>query len=279
MKRGTSAVVLVLLTCLPGCSLQHTMDSFAPETVQHAKASFDYLRYRQFDLITPNLDPSIDPESIHDKLDEMTALIPAQNPASEKTVGAHFTCDYHLSHSWCDYSVILEYQFPSQWILVYFVERKQDGKFTITTFHVTQKSQSLEETNRFTLFDKDPLQYAILVAGLGSFALMLYTLILCIRTPIRKRKWLWIILVLLGICKIGVNWTTGAAIYQILFLAILPFGWTKELYGPCFLYASLPLGALLFLTFRDRVRAPEAPAQPAGDITPVTSPHIPSVLE
>jgi hypothetical protein len=276
MTRYASLVVLALFVCLTGCSLQHAIDKIAPETVQHAKTNFDYLRHKQFDLIEPSLGPTIDRDTVRDKLTEMAALIPAQEPISEKTVGAYFQCSIG---KWCDYRATLEYQFPAQWMLVEFIERKQDGKYTISSFHVTQEPQSLETANRFTLFGKEPLQYAILGASIGSLAIMLYALILCIRTPIRKRKWLWVVLILLGICKIGVNWTTGEAFHQIFFLAILPFGFARELYGPWFIYVSLPLGSLLFLAFRSRIRKQEAPTPPAANLPQVSPDSMPPILE
>ena len=60
------------------------------------------------------------------------------------------------------------------------------------------------------------LHYTILLAALCSAGLSLYALVLCIRTPIKKRKWLWIIVTILGIGKLGIEWSSGELWHKIL---------------------------------------------------------------
>ncbi len=111
------------------------------------------------------------------------------------------------------------------------------------------------------------LHYTILLAALCSAGLSLYALVLCIRTPIKKRKWLWIIVTILGIGKLGIEWSSGELWHKILFLSILPVGWGSEADGP-FVYASIPAGAILFLLLRNQLRRTDAPALPASTAGP-----------
>jgi len=57
--------------------------------------------------------------------------------------------------------------------------------------------------------------------GLFSVGLALYALLVCIRTPIRRRKWLWIIVTILGIGKLGIDWSSGELWYKIPHIAII----------------------------------------------------------
>lgn len=266
MARLGVLAVACLMTGLTGCNEGHFLDRIAPETTNEAKINFDYLRHRQFDRIESSLDASIDRTTLRDNLEQMAAAIPAGEPLSVKTVGAHADWD---SRKGTNTRVDLEYQFPSQWILVEMIVHTQDSKSAITSFYVRQESQSLEEANRFTLAGKEPVQYAILGAAIGALGLMMYALILCIRTPMEKRKWLWIVLVFVGVAKVGVNWTTGETFYRILYVFIPAATAGNDLYGPWSVSVSLPLGALLFLAFRERLRKREAPVSAPVNLTDV----------
>jgi hypothetical protein len=262
MARLRLLVALLLSALLAGCSAKSIMDRVAPETVQELKTNFDYLRHGQYDPIEAALDPAIDRSTVRANLTAMAAKIPAQEPLSVKTVGAYAQCE---TRKGCQTRVTLEYEFPGKWVITQMVVHSQNGKSAITSFYVEPESESLEAANRFTLRGRQPVQYVILSAGIVSIAVMLYALVLCIRTPMERRKWLWIILVLLGAGKVGVDWTTGEISYHIFWVTILPAGMGAELYGAWIVTVSVPLGALLFLVLRGRLRKPTASTGPPSN--------------
>jgi len=232
------------------------MDRIAPETVAEAKTEFDFLRHAQFDRVEAGLDPGIDRGRLRENLVKMAALIPPQDPLSVKTVGAYGSCE---TRKGCETQVTLEYRFPDRWMLVQLVVHRRDGKSTITEFHLQTLAESLEETYRFTLRGKTALEYAILLMALVAFGLTVYSLVLCIRTPMKRRKWLWILFILVGFGEVEVNWATGEVSHKILHILLLSGGTYGQPYGPVFIMVGLPLGPILFLMLRDRLRKPEIP--------------------
>ncbi len=256
MRHFRILAVLVFLMSLTGCGAKYFMDRMAPDTTAEAKGNFDDLRHGHFDRVGAVLDPSIDRTHLQENLEKIAALVPAQEPVSVHTVGIHTQCN---SGTGCNTRVILEYQFPSKWLIVDTVVHRQDGKTTITSIYVRPLSQSLEQANRFTLRGKHPQQYAVLIAAACSFAIMVFALVLCIRTPMESYKWLWIVLILLGAPRIAVNWTTGALSYQILAGLALPAWISSQIYGPWTVSVSLPLGAIAFLVMRDTLKKSRAP--------------------
>lgn len=252
------------MASLSGCAGNSVLDRLAPETVNEAKTNFNYLRHGQFDQIEPLMDASVDRSTLRDKLQEMANIIPAGDPLSVKTVGVHTQWD---SRKGTETRVDLEYQFPNNWILLEMIVHSQDGKSAITNFYIRRDAQSIEETNQFTLKGKEPLDYVILGAAVGSLALMIYALVLCIRTPLEKRKWLWIILVFVGVGKVGVDWTTGEIYYRILYVFLPAASADKVLYGPWSISVSIPLGAILFLIYRERLRRHVAPPPETVNLT------------
>lgn len=55
-------------------------------------------------------------------------------------------------------------------------------------FNVTPIANSLENLNRFTLTGKSALQYSVLALAILVRGLILYALVLCIRTKLQKTE-------------------------------------------------------------------------------------------
>lgn len=90
----------------------------------------------------------------------------------------------------------------------------------------------------------------------------LYALILCIRTKIEKKKWLWVIFVLAGIASFSVDWTTGQWRIVPLSFQLLGAGASAPPYGPWVISVSLPLGAIIFLLKRKRLSEQQCHTEP-----------------
>jgi hypothetical protein len=176
----------------------------------------------------------------------MAALIPSQEPLSVKVVGAQ------QFHSQDIYKINLSFecQFPTNWFLINVALQRKDGVSTIYGLHVRPLSDSLENYNKFTLTGKSLFQYAIFVFSIWIPIFTLYVLVLCIRTKMKKRKWLWIIFILFGVGKITINWTTGQWQIGLLQFQLLGAGTFAPPYGAWLIAVSIPLGAIIFLLRR-----------------------------
>ena len=105
-------------------------------------------------------------------------------------------------------------------------------------FHVTPIADSLENLYRFTLVGKGATQYAILSLAVLAPLFSLYVFVLCIKTKMEKKKWLWLIFIVLGFGKLVVNWTTGE-IYLTPLAIQLPAAANAQFYGPWMVYVSI----------------------------------------
>jgi len=238
---------VIFLVVIGGCDQATMMKTMTPaEDEQAARGYIDLLRTNQFARIEEDLNPDIKTPNVHDTLIKMAALIPSQDPQSVKVVGSNISQSPELYQS----NITFEYQFPNKWLLANVARQKKDGVTTIIGLNVTPISDSLENLNKFTLSGKSPLHYAVLFAVVLVPLFTLFVLVLCIRTRMKRRKWLWIILIILGFGKFTINWTTGQ--WSITPLAIQLFGAStySPPYGAWVLSASLPLGAILFLLVR-----------------------------
>lgn len=234
-----------------------------PGAESNARDVVSLLREHKFEQIEKNLDPSIIYPSTDDTLAQMEALFPATVPISTKVVGVNRFQNSGVSTT----SISLEYEFPGKWLLASVVTRSSAEGTLITGLTVKPLSDSLENQNRFSLKDKGGLQYAALALAVFAPLLCIYAFVLCIRTKIEKRKWLWLIITLIGVGTLNLNWTTGQSSFALFNVYLLSAGINAAPYGPWILHISLPLGALLFLGLRNKLEKPaHQPMEPPNPL-------------
>lgn len=252
----------VLLLCLPvaGCSRDswlklHGYDrasllkkSTSVEDEALARDCVDLLLQNRFDEIEARLDPDIKNADIHEKLAEMSSFFPSK-PISVKTVEAGFVHGPDSSTA----NITLEYQFQRSWLLAHVVIRTRAGVKTLTAFRITPTAESFEVMNEFTFANKGFSQYAGLLITTSVAALTLYAFVLCARMKIGGKKWVWLVAILVGVCRLTVNWTTGEWFLTPSALSIPPVQVSCSAYGPWVLQIFSPVGAMAFLRLRKKL--------------------------
>lgn len=250
MLRYFCSIGLLSLLFLAGCDHTPILDSIAPEAITSSKGYFDLLRHQQYGKFEDALDPTIKTPNIHNTLVSMAPLVPAGEPVSVKAVSAKVTCNAGI----CDNDIVLEYEFPQSWLLVNVVTKRTNNDFSITGFHLNPISESVEETNRFTLVDRKFIQYLFLLPFLLVPLYCLYALLLCIQTKLEiKQKAAWIAGIVLGIFSIDVYWTTGELGFRFFSLHLLSVGISSIPYGSWIVSLSLPVGAIAFPFYRNKL--------------------------
>lgn len=237
-----------------------------------AIGSIELLRQKRFEQVEERLDPSIRNADLRSRLVAMAEMFPTREPSSIKTVDASHTKGSSTT------SITLEYEFPPaattvdgkaelsprSWFLAQVFIRK-DVK-TIAGLLVRPISESVEVYNEFTIFDKGVSQYAGLLLAILVTVFGLYVFVLCARTKMGKKKWIWLMLMVPGVCRLTVNWTTGQWSFTPLSVQVklppLIANATCTAYGPWMLQITAPLGAIAFLLWRkNRVFAAAIPSQ------------------
>jgi len=236
-----------------------------PQDKANVEHYVDLLRQQKFDEIEKSLDGGLDGTDASDKMATMAAMIPPQNPLSIKVVGSQTLKGMGFTRS----DITLEYEFPGKWLLVNLVTTKREEGTFITGFMVNPIPDSLENLNRFTLSHKGETQYDVLLFSIVLMVFTIYAFVACIKTKIAKRKWLWLIGTLIGICQVSVNWTSGQLHFSLITIHLPPFGATEQLYAPWFIYVYVPIGAILFLVRRKHLSEPVQP------ITELPTPNQP----
>ncbi|WP_295640325.1 hypothetical protein [uncultured Methylibium sp.] len=241
-------LIPVLALVLSACDQEAMFEKFVPkEEAALAKQVIFQLTARDFASVEAQLDPSLRSPDLRSKLDEMAKQVPSGEPMSIRTVGAHT----NTTNSITRFDLTFEYQYKDTWLVANAVLERRDGKVVVQGIHFTPRTRSLEAENAFTLAGKSALHYAVLALAVAIPLLVVYALIVCVRTKVPKRKWLWLLFVAVGLVQFQFNWTTGAWGIQPLSFALLGAGFFKA--GPVAPYIftlAFPLGALVFLKKR-----------------------------
>lgn len=228
-----------------------------------ARDCVDLLLQNRLDELESRLDLNVKNADMREKLVEMSSYFPSK-PLSVKTVEGGVVHGRDFSTT----AITLEYQFQGSWLLANLVIQTKAGVKTITTFGVTPTAERYEEVNEFTLADKGFSQSAGLLLTLSVVALTLYAFVLCVRMELGKKKWIWLVAIVVGVCRLTVNWTTGEWFFTPLALNIPPVQAWSSAYGPWMLQICSPVGAIAFLQLRKRLALEALPLSMGPDAAP-----------
>jgi len=250
----------MLLAAAAGCDQQAWFERFAPkEEVETAKAYLALFPKGDFDTIEKSIDPSLQGPGLRPKLQQIAATFPREAPSAVRLMGYQSNTTGNTTL----HSVSLEYEYPSSWLVANVVLEKTPAGSVVKAVQVKPEKESLARVNRFTFEGKGPAHYAVLAAAILIPLFIVFTVVVAARTPIPKRKWLWIVFVLLGFVQLSFNWTTGDFATSLLSIDLLGAGFVKAgPFAPVIFTVSIPLGAVVFLVRRKRWLAPPAQENP-----------------
>lgn len=249
-------IVLLLTVGLAGCSPHAAWESLVPEDdVAFAQAFLSDVQTGDFARTRKQWEPSLrDDPHLADGLAQIVALFPAEPPREVRTVG------FHVAHH-PDVTAVrltLEYEYSDRWLLAAMsLERAADTPPLVHGLHVEVRPESLAHTNRFDLTDGTMTHYLVLGLATAIALFTLGTLVVALRTPIRRRKWLWVAFILIGFVNVSLNWTTGEIGIEPVSVRIPVSGFERAgPYAPVVILTSVPLGAITFLLRRNKLMAP-----------------------
>lgn len=252
--------LLLSILVSAACDQKAAFEKSIPK--EQEKSSKDYielLQKRDYEAVELQIDPSVRIGLLRSKLEEMAAYFPAGKPIAVQTIGAEtfITPEAEIRN------LTFQYQYPDKWVMVNVASSrsKKSGETTVVGFNVYPLKESIERINRFTFDGKGVKHYAVLLAAIVVPIFILGTLVVCIRTPMQRRKWLWVLVVLSGIGQVAFNWTDGALrinplTVQLFGCGIMKFG----LYAPWLMFFTFPIGAIVFLIKRCELSEPPFPA-------------------
>lgn len=115
-------------------------------------------------------------------------------------------------------NLVYQLQFPKAWVVVTLVVTSNANGRHISSANFQPASDSLQILNRFTLSKKSVVHYLFLSVCILIPLFIITTIVLCVRSRVRRR-WLWIVFILIGFVQFRFeldHWRVGccAAFFQ-----------------------------------------------------------------
>jgi hypothetical protein len=245
MKNSFKLINLIILfITILSCSYEKWFEEFIPkEESEFAKEYISRLRNYEFGYVKSLMSPEILSQINDDLLAKMASAFRDGELISTKIVGSQV----NISDDEWRGNFTFEYEFESGWNLANAAFRKVDAGYEVIGLHVYQTEASQKELNAFSFSSKSMLHYLIFMMAFIVTLFIALTVYFCIRTPIPRKKWLWIIFILLGVGSIAINWTSGQLAVQP--FSVNLFGFSVSAagpYAPWVIKAYFPLGAVIF---------------------------------
>jgi hypothetical protein len=268
MLRALLAVyALLLVGCLNETAL---IEKFTPkEDDEFARRFVDLLREGRVDEASLMLDPDVAAKAGVGELNKLHQILDHGKPSAFEIIGSNagYFALIDGSGRKRQTNLVYQLQFQDTWVVATIVVESTPQKRQILSAHLQPVSDSLQVLNRFTLSNKSVVHYLVLGACILIPLFIIMTVVICFRARVRRR-WLWIFVILIGFVQFRLNWTTGAWEALPVSFNLLGAGWFRaSSYAPVILNFALPLGAILFLICRPRLRRKDEPPPLPSEIT------------
>lgn len=271
-------VLLVYALLSAACSPKEAVRRMTPpEDDKLARQFLSEVRAGQYTMASKRLSAKISPADATKGLKELRDVLNEGEERSIEVIGVNWMA-FASTKNGASKTTNLSYQIEHSkgWLAGTVVIAHEAGVASITSARFNRIPASLEELNRFTFANKGAGHYAIFAAAIAVVVFIIWTLVVCARSTIR-RKWLWVIFILLGIGTVKLNWSTGETRVQPISVQLLgASGSAAGPYAPWTIGVSLPLGAIVFLLRRKRLveSAANPLPQPPSEIEPPTPPPV-----
>ncbi|GAA0525653.1 hypothetical protein FHS83_001964 [Rhizomicrobium palustre] len=231
---------------------------FAPkEESGFARAAFENLRQRKFAPVAAAFDPAVTAAKVPGALERVAQLFPQEEPKRLNLVSS--TWEARSNDGIKTYVFLYEYTFREKSLLAQIKLYRKDGKLSVYGLYVQPEAVPLSQRNALTLAGKSPAHFIFTGVALALYLFWLISVYACLFTPIAKRKWLWVIFVLISFGSISMNWTTGALSWTVFSMGVSAMRFFTSGFMPWMVQISLPLGAILFWLKRSDLVARHEP--------------------
>lgn len=260
MMPRTLRVWAAVIGCvvLTGCSgARVRRDPVPEETDRFAREFIGALRGRDMTRAEQLFSPEFKKRDFRKALSKVSGMLTEGQLTGIKQIGSQVIKTGDKTRT----SLTYEFSYEDRWLLVNVVVDGTPGNHQVWGVHVNPLAAPMSQ-NAFMLTGKSGGHYLFLGFAAVVVAFSLAMLICCVVTKVR-RKWLWILFMLVGFGKISINWATGQVGFQKIAVQ-LPWVAASKMgpYAPWIVSISLPVGALLFLVLRPSLRTPEAAGLP-----------------
>lgn len=252
MKRHFTILLTILLAGCGGID-EISEDSIEKEANEFAKTFIERLNAGDVDYCFNQMDSQFQDSNARMFFNECYDSVKGKSVKSTSVVSYQTTTLYTETPS-TNYQLSYEYEFNDLWVYYTFTLLSTEDGFAVYNFNFAPYPDSLRLANEFKFEGKGIAHYFFFGLSILIPLFILTSLAFSIKTPL-KRKWLWIIFILMGFMSFNFNWTTGVLDLNPMNFKLFGAGVKKSsMVGPWTLSFAIPLGAIMFWFKRSRIK-------------------------
>lgn len=146
----------------------------------------------------------------------------------------------------------IRYLMHSQMVLIELIDKKDN--IYVKNFEIENISISKEKSYGYSLNNISFKHYIFATLTLVYIAIIAIALLICLKSRLRNKwKALFAIVILLGIVRFSFSWSTGDWAFQLLSVGITLPIFKSTTHTPLVLSFFIPLGALVFLSKKNKI--------------------------
>lgn len=256
MNRTLLLYLLAIFYCWSAVAEEEPKEGIGQNATTFAESIIDSLTSGNIDYCIKNLDKEFQNDQAVKYFEECHEALNNQEFVNSSVVSYEAKTIYSDPPS-NSYKLSFEYEYKDLWVYYTFILIENEKHLVVYQFNYSSYPDSVRVENEFNFIDKGFVHY--LFIGFCSIVplFILVSLVFCFRTQL-KRKWLWILFILMGIAAFNLNWTTGEIGVDFTHMKIFGSGYKKiSKIGPWILSFSIPIGAILFWFKRAKIRRQE----------------------
>jgi hypothetical protein len=240
-------LILMMLVGLGACSAADWNEKMStPEERALSLRMLKALQSGDFGSVDAAARPELREELTAEIFDQVHGMIPPGEPRLETVAVDTNTADGVTTTL---KSLNYEMGAGDRWAIVQITLQTSPGITTVAGFRAYPMNKSPIAAESFTFEGKGALHYFWLLAMAAAVATTIAAVVLVVRTPDVRRKWLWVIGCLVSFVSFQLNWTTGEfGITPFAFLLLGAGGFKAGPFVPWILQFAIPVVAIVFLT-------------------------------
>lgn len=239
--------IFTLIVILSSCTPTEIPDKFVPQKANEFAINYiDSLKTGNLQYCYDKLSEGLQNNEAQDFNLQIHEFLMSKNLISKRIISSN--SEHIISDNpFTIYNLSYEYQYSdSLWEYFSFRLKEAEDEFIVQAFKIQPSGQPLSIEHEFIFQNKSVWHFVWFIIALIIPIFILVTLIFLISLPL-KRKWLWIIFVLLGVVSFSLNWTSGEIWIKPINFKLLGAGIIKSgIIAPWILSFSIPFGAIVF---------------------------------
>jgi hypothetical protein len=231
------------------------LSSQYPDEIALSQKYLAMVQNHDFTIIKDKIDPSVKADELDKSLAGVADQFPGGTAVAMTQTGLFRRVTNSTTTHLATTTSSFEYEFPDAWVSADVTLKDSGDDRTIIGLHAQKLAMSLEDKNSFSLYGKSIPQYVFSIIALATAIIVIAALVGCIKAPAVKWRWLWFVFIITGFVTIRANWTEDTFSITPLSFHLLPAGYSKSSpYSPVIVFASIPIGAIIFLMRRGKRR-------------------------